>query len=83
MTLKYSKSPRIRTYFFESQDEIGSYFKGTKINLKVRGSYLKGISCSPLDSLTKVFSPIIGFASVLMDLISKAWFPLNRKPGFH
>ena len=31
----YSKSPRIRTYFFESQTEIGSYFKGTKTNFKV------------------------------------------------
>ena len=25
----------IRTYFFESQAEIGSYFKGTKANFKV------------------------------------------------
>ena len=31
----YSKSPRIRTYFFESQAEIGSYFKDTKIKFKV------------------------------------------------
>ena len=33
--VSYSKSPRIRTYFFESQAEIGSYFKGTKTNYKV------------------------------------------------
>ena len=32
---KYSKSPRIRTYFYESQAEIGSYFKDTKTNFKV------------------------------------------------
>ena len=30
-----SKSPRIRTYFFESQAEIGSYFNGTNTNFKV------------------------------------------------
>ena len=34
------------------------------------GSYLKGASSSPLESLTKIFSPIVGFGSVLMDLIS-------------
>ena len=28
-TMKYSKSPRLRTYFFESQAEIGFYSKGT------------------------------------------------------
>ena len=66
----YSKSPRIGTYFFESQAEIGSYFKGTKTNFKVRGSYLKDVSCSPLESLTKMLSPIICFESVFMDLIS-------------
>ena len=31
----YSKSPHIRTYFLESQAEIGSYFKGTKTSFKV------------------------------------------------
>ena len=31
----YSKSPHIRTYLFESQAEIGSYFRGTKTNFKV------------------------------------------------
>ena len=31
----YSKSPRIRTYFFERQAEIGSNFKGTKTNFRV------------------------------------------------
>ena len=32
-----------RTYYYKSQAEIGSYFKGTKTNFKVyRGSYLKG-----------------------------------------
>ena len=31
----YSKSPHIRTYFFDSQTEIGSYFKGTKTKFKV------------------------------------------------
>ena len=34
INMKYSKSPRIRTYFFESQAEIGSYFKGTKANFQ-------------------------------------------------
>ena len=67
----YSKSLRIRAYFFESQEEIGSYFKRTKTNFKVyRGSYLKGASCSPLESLTKMFRPIIYFGHVLMGLIS-------------
>ena len=37
---------------------------------RYRGSYLKGASSSPLESLTKMFSPIICFGSVLMDLIS-------------
>ena len=37
---------------------------------RCRGSYLKGVSCSPLESLTKIFSPIICLGSVLMDLIS-------------
>ena len=31
----YSKSPHIRTYFFESQAEIGSYFKDTMTNIRV------------------------------------------------
>ena len=31
----YSKSPHIATYFFESQAEIGAYFKGTKTNVWV------------------------------------------------
>ena len=66
----YSKSSRIRTYFFESQAEIGSYFKGTKIISRYRGSYLKGASCSSLESLTKMFSPIICVGSILVDLIS-------------
>ena len=35
MYVEYSKSPRIRTYFFEIQAEIGSYFIDTKTNLKV------------------------------------------------
>ena len=37
-----SKSPRIRTYFFESQAEIGSYFKDTKINFKVSRFLFEG-----------------------------------------
>ena len=31
----YSKSPHIRTYFFEIQAEIGSYFKDTMTNIRV------------------------------------------------
>ena len=31
----YSKSPHIKTYFFESQAEISSYFKGIKTNFKL------------------------------------------------
>ena len=31
----HSKSPRVRTCFFESQAEIGSYFKGTKTSFKI------------------------------------------------
>ena len=65
-----SKSPRIRTYFFESQAEIGSIFKGTKTKFKVQRFLLKGASRSPLKSLTKMFSPIICFGSVPMKLIS-------------
>ena len=30
----YSKSPHIRTYFFESQAEVGSYFKDTMTNIR-------------------------------------------------
>ena len=37
---------------------------------RYKGSYLKGTSSSPLESLTKMFSPIICFRSVLMDMIS-------------
>ena len=36
MTLAlYSKSPHIRTYFFESQAEIGSHFKDTMTSIRV------------------------------------------------
>ena len=38
----YSKSPCIRTYFFESQAETGSYFKDTKINFKVNRFLFEG-----------------------------------------
>ena len=35
-SLKDKANPRhIRTYFFESQAEIGSYFKGTETTFKV------------------------------------------------
>ena len=68
--VNYSKSQQIRTYFFKIQTEIGSYFKDTKNNLRYGGSHLKGASCSPLESLTMMFSPIICFGSVLMELIS-------------
>ena len=33
--ISYSKSPHIRTYFFEREDEICSYFKGTNTSFKV------------------------------------------------
>ena len=36
---------------------------------RYRGSYLKGASCSPLESLTKIFSPIICLRSALMNLM--------------
>ena len=35
-----------------------------------RGSHLKDASCSPHESLTRLFSPIICLGSVVMDLIS-------------
>ena len=35
MRALYSKSLHIRTYFFESQAEIGSYFKDTMTNMRV------------------------------------------------
>ena len=35
LLVAYSKSPRIRTCFFESYTEIGSYFKDTNTNFKV------------------------------------------------
>ena len=35
VAIGYSKSPRIRIYFFESQAEVASYFKGTKTKFKV------------------------------------------------
>ena len=31
----YSKSPHIRTYFFEREAETAPYFQGTNTNLKV------------------------------------------------
>ena len=37
---------------------------------RYKGSYLKGTPCCPPESLTKIFSPIICFRSVLMDIIS-------------
>ena len=37
---------------------------------RYKGSYLKDALCSPLESLTKMFSPIICFGSVLIGLIS-------------
>ena len=42
LTFLYSKSPRIRTYFFENQAEIGSYFKGTKTNFNVSRFLFEG-----------------------------------------
>ena len=68
--MKYSKSPRIRNYFFESQAEIGSYFKDTKINFKVLRFLFEGYLMLSRESLTKMLSPIICFRSVLMDIIS-------------
>ena len=69
--MKYSKFPHIRTYFFDSQAEIGSYFKVLILISRYRGSYSKGASYeSPLESLTKMCSSIICVGSVLMDLIS-------------
>ena len=35
LSSNYSESRHIRTYFFERETEIGSYFKGTNTNLKV------------------------------------------------
>ena len=43
-TSMYSKFPHIRTYSFESQGEIGSYFKDTMTN--IRGS------CKPWNDIT-------------------------------
>ena len=66
----YSKSRRMRTYLFESQDEIGLISKVLRLISRYGGSYLRGESCSPLESLTKISSPIFCFGSILMDLIS-------------
>ena len=66
----YSKSPRIRTYFFESQAEIGSCFKGTKTNFKVQRFLFEGCLMQSLDRFTKMLSPIICLESILMDLLS-------------
>ena len=41
---EYSKSSHIRTYFFWSQAEKGSYLKGTKINFKVQRFLFEGTS---------------------------------------
>ena len=37
-----SKSPRIKTYFFESQTEICSYFKDINTNFKVERFLFEG-----------------------------------------
>ena len=41
-TVLYSKSPQLRTYFYESQDEIGSYFKGITTNFMVSRFLFEG-----------------------------------------
>ena len=38
----YSKSPHIRTYFFESQAETGSHFKDTMTNIRVKRFSFEG-----------------------------------------
>ena len=44
--------------------------KVLRLSSRYGGSYLKGASCSSLESLTMMFSPIICFGSVVMDLIN-------------
>ena len=53
--IAYSKSPHIRTYFFEGQAEIGSYFKDTMSGYL--GSYLKSDVCGPFQSVKNDFQP--------------------------
>ena len=38
----YSKFPHIRTYFFETEAEMGSYFQVTNTNLKVQRFLFEG-----------------------------------------
>ena len=66
----YSISLHIRSYFFESQAAVSSYFKGTKTNFKVYRLLFEGASGRPFQSLSKMFGPIICFGSVNMDLIA-------------
>ena len=67
---QYSKSPHIRTYFSRARLKLVLISKVLTLISRYRGSYLKDTSCSQLESLTKMFSPIICFGSVLMDLVS-------------
>ena len=65
----YSISTHIRTYFFATEAETGSYFKGTTLIARYRGSSLQGALCRPFRVLKKMFCPIICSGKVFMDLI--------------
>ena len=70
LNLLYSKSLRIRTYFLRARMKLVLNLKVLRLISRYRGSYLKGASCSPLESIKKMSSPVICFGSVLLALIS-------------
>ena len=65
----HSKSPHIRTYFFESGSRRFFLSKELRPVSRYKGSCWKDASCRPFQSLTKILTPIICVGSVLVDLI--------------
>ena len=69
--LDITVNPRVyEPTFLRARMKLVLISKVLRLISRYQGSYLKGASCSPLESFTKMFSPVIGFGSVLMDLIS-------------
>ena len=57
---------------FPVQSENSTEWKSAlKLISSYGGSYLNGASCTPLQSITKMFCPMIRFGNVLTDLITK------------
>ena len=72
MTINEGRTVNPRVYeptFSRARMKLVLISKVLRLISRYGGSYLKGASCSPLESLTKMFSPIICFGSILMDLI--------------